>query len=88
MTAQTGMSRQEAAHILADYVIVRARARNLEHELEDAVRSGFGATLIAECISEARHEKPAGTYLHTAGTIRPADRTIRAALRRKMGATL
>lgn len=80
------MNRTEAADVLADYVIVRARARDLENELEDAVRSRMGATLIAECISEARHEKPAGTYLHTAGTIRPADRTIRAALRRKMEA--
>lgn len=78
------MNRTEAADILADYVIVRARARGLERQLEHAVRSGRGATLIAECISEAQHENPAGTYLHTAGTIRPADRTIRAALRQKM----
>lgn len=70
------MNRREAADILADYIIVRARQRGLS-DLSSS-------TLIAECISEARYEKPAGTYLHTAGTIRPADRTIRTALKQRI----
>ena len=77
-----GMTKTEAADILATYISVRVRQRDLDDV--DLAQDGAGHTLIAECISEARH-KPEGTYLNVAGGVRPSDRTIRTAYRRNAG---
>lgn len=70
------MTKSEAAEILATYIMVRARQRGI-HVID--------ATLIAECISEARHEKVEGSRLNVAGWVRPADQTIKAVGRRQQG---
>jgi hypothetical protein len=67
------MTKTEAAEILANFITVRARKRGL---------SLIDATVIAECISEARYQTIEGSLLHTAAWLRPADRTIRAAAKR------
>jgi hypothetical protein len=72
------MNKTEAAEILATYVSVRVGQRDYDDtELDHS--------FIAECISEARYQKPEGTYLNVAGWTRPADRTIRSTYRRNSG---
>jgi len=72
------MNKTEAAEILANYVSVRVGQRGIDD-------TELTSTFIAECISEARYEKPEGTYLNIAGWTRPADRTIRSTYRRNSG---
>lgn len=72
------MTKTEAADILATYISVRVGQRDYDDTELDHL-------FIAECISEARYEKPEGTYLNVAGWVRPSDRFIRITYRRQHG---
>lgn len=72
------MTKTEAAEILADAIAVYC----IKNDLDDSELTG---TMIAEAISRARYQTAEGSYLYVAGWLRPSDRTVRTAYKRRAG---
>lgn len=72
------MTKTEAADIIANELSVYFT----KHGMDDSELSNYQ---IACAISRAVYQSTPGSYAHTAGLLRPADRTVRMAYRRNHG---